>query len=352
MEMHLFNSAKSLRMERAYKAFFIDLKIPMHLLTTDKLDEKGAKHVGLLFRNFKLHNKDTLSLCPADPTRLRSSTCSPQNHAIDLADNQSPFDLAKGESGSLSNSVAPSVVSSPQPGGREWRCCQMDYSLYDVEAAVVDGFPSVNRFTLHYHANGDLDVAPQADPDAPAVDVFLMLALKKIAVVDPTHREALSDAVVKAIIARLRSAFHAPLQRILHTSALKLNGPLIFAAVNRSLSTAFSVRTSVDSGDQPGAAYYRRSLDQLASLLPAGHALLCLRRRLPQLVDLQPPATGPRLLVLKTGDYDLVFQMRNDHLADVFVYPVDDKPPVDAEVMGLLAKAFNLLMASLWTDLN
>ena len=252
MEMHLFNAAKQLKMERSYKAFFIDLKLPVSLLTSEKLDDKSLKHISLLFRNFKLNNKDTLSLCPnLDSMRGVASTSDrPQNTwSSKLIRLQSVTqDSVAAETSKLSNSGAPSSRNlSPKGQQPPAKCCHMDYSLYDVEAAAVDSFANINRFTLYYYQNGDLDVNTENPGDAAFVDIYLLLALKKIVVADSSHREHLSEAVVKAIISKLRGAFHSPLQKILHSSALKLNGPIIYNAVNRSLAGAFSVTRSVVS---------------------------------------------------------------------------------------------------------
>lgn len=248
MEMHLFNAAKPLRMERTYKAFFINLKIPVGLLTTESLDDKGLKHISLLFRNFKLNNRDTLSLCPSDPNRISRSSSSGSpgtlNDQNQIAKDQ--MDLLKGESASIMTSRGPSANTSPNNGSRKKaRCCQMDYSLYDVEAGSIESFTNINHIHLCMFKNGTLELASEQSIDEPCVEIFLLLALKKIAVSDPSHRELLNEAVGKAIISKLQSAFHTPLQRILHTSALKLNGPLIFSAVSRSLASAHSIRRSV-----------------------------------------------------------------------------------------------------------
>jgi hypothetical protein len=339
MEMHLFNAAKLMRMERLYKAFFINLKIPIHLLTTDKLDEKGLKHVSLLFRNFKLHNKDTLSLCQGEQSRSRADQpISQKCSSVDFGLQNSM------ETASVSNSIAPSSTASPQPGSRESRCCQMDYSLYDVDGGMIDNFSSINRFTLHYYQNGDLDVVAEQGADSASIDIYFMLALKKITVAEQSHRETLSEAVVKAIISRLRTAFHGPLQKLIHTSALKLNGPLIFNAVSRSLASALSARKT--------GGYLARSLDQMAALLPADTVADCLRRRLPHLMELLPAQADRKLLLLKAGDCDLVFDLRQGRLADVLANPLEDKSPSKADLEALLAKAFTLLMGSLWADLN
>lgn len=77
-----------------------------------------------------------------------------------------------------------------------------------------------------------------------------------------------------------------------------------------------------------------------------------MKRRLPHLVELQAPDDVNRILVVKATDCYLVFAVRDGHFTDILVYQVDDKTVPKSDLDSLLAKAFTLLMGSLWTDLN
>lgn len=258
MEMHLFNAAKPLRMEKTYKAFIIDLKIPISTLTTEKLDDKTIKHLSILFRNFKINSKSTLWLYPTAEDVKTSSKVN-QNHEIPNTDhpvlthmrsdtiNSQITVVTESDKNSISNMPSPhiesnNVINNAKNDSRE---CHMDYSLYEIDGSLIDFFQNINRFTLYYHSSGELDLMPELAIEEPCIDIYLMLSLKRIVISDSIHRDNLSEAVVKAITSKLRSSFIGPMQRILHTSSIKLNGPIMYNTISRCLATANSIRECV-----------------------------------------------------------------------------------------------------------
>lgn len=280
MEMHLFNAAKPLRMERSYKAFFIDLKIPVSTLTTERLDEKTIKHLSILFRNFKINSKSTLWLYPGtgDSTTAtgQDSEISGQRRKADdhpLRLTRAESDMMRSSKSIVTESNAFSSLASGSPckhrgvqfnievnkaeskgktttesredEKREGKGCHMDYSLYEIDGSLIDFFQNINRFTLHYHSTGELDLMPELSIEEPCIDIYLMLSLKKIVISNTIHRDNLSEAVVKAVTSKLRTSFIGPMQRILHTSSIKLNGPIIYNTISRCLATANSIRECV-----------------------------------------------------------------------------------------------------------
>jgi hypothetical protein len=76
--------------------------------------------------------------------------------------------------------------------------------------------------------------------------------------------------------------------------------------------------------------------------------------RLPHLIELQPPAASHRrLLVVKSADCNVVYIVHGGHVQDLLVYQVEsDRAMPAADLELVLSKGFNLLMWSLWSELN
>ena len=80
-----------------------------------------------------------------------------------------------------------------------------------------------------------------------------------------------------------------------------------------------------------------------------------MKRKMPQLIELLPndDTTSRRLLVIKVSDCNVVFVTDSGVIRDVMVYQVEmtDKGLLQSDLDGLLGKAFNLLMGSIWCDI-
>lgn len=368
MEMHLYNAAKSLKIDKSYKAFFIDLKIPVSTLSNEKLDEKMISHLSVLFRNFKINNKSTLWLSPTADLPVKS-TATEINQESDIVepsksglDGSTPdkstmtknFKASPAQQNTISQQVKLQLVSPP-PSQEASKYCRMDYSLYEVEGSIVDFFQNINQFTLYFLSTGDLDIVAETSPEDPCIDIYLMLGLKKIVITDSGYKDIISEAVVKAITSKLRSAFSAPIQKILYSASLKLNGPLMYNTISRCLPQASSIFDCVVLSNQTSSEYYQKTLLELSSTIDCQYLIECLLGHIPNMIELKSPNNADRrLLLFKMSDVNVVFIVEGKQLKDILAYQIDalhDKPVSQAEIDHILGKSLMLLMAALWSDL-
>jgi hypothetical protein len=360
METHLFNAARHFKMERSYKAFFVDVKVQVSLLCKDKLDDKALKHLTMMIRNFKIVLKSSLWMAPVEDHPPKPGDASDPREQVNM-DASRPVQESKDDrerqaasSKHTLHGTRLQMVAEPPPTADRSNYCHMDYSLYDIEASDLDFFQNVSRFSLYFQSTGDLDVVAEPSASEASITLHLMLGLKKIVISDSRYRDNISEAVVKAITGKLRSAFAAPLQRILCSASGKLDGPLIHAIVLRCLPQAASILHGHDAAGRARSDYFHKTLADLA-VLDGESLIACLVRHVPNIVDVQAPdQAGPRLLVFTAADCNVVFVFDGPAIADIRAYQIDglqDRPLGPADLDQVLGKSLMLAMAALWSDL-
>lgn len=196
MEASLFNSSKILKMDISHKAFFINIKIPLSVVTKQSPSSQTIEQIKNVLREIKISKKSKLPIETRD---------------IETEETKKIF---------------------------------LEYSMYDIDQFYSTDFPDIQRFVLKYSEIGELKEST-LEQEEPCLDYFVFLNLTGVKLVPSTQRDQLSEQIVSQMKRELDRTFAVNVKKNLFKSGIRLDGPIMFNFILKLQHSAFSTQSSV-----------------------------------------------------------------------------------------------------------